>query len=86
MLPYSIEYKPLARALRKNEGLSLYLIADNLGIGISLATGVGIYAIAVLAGAFITVLCRIATLWFAVALGGVAVGLLGIGGRQPEVL
>ena len=90
------------------EGLSLYLIADSLRIGISLATGVGIYAIAVLAGALsflpgglggteavmgvlliafgadsatavaITLLCRIATLWFAVALGGVAMGILSI--------
>lgn len=96
------------------EGLSLYLIADNLGIGISLATGIGIYAIAVLAGALsflpgglggteavmgvlliasgadsatavaITLLCRIATLWFAVALGGVAVGVLGIRAGRPE--
>lgn len=87
----------------------MYLIADSLRIGISLATGVGIYAIAVLAAgalsflpgglggteavmgvlliAFgtdsatavaITLLCRIATLWFAVALGGVAVGILSI--------
>lgn len=86
----------------------MYLIADSLRIGISLATGVGIYAIAVLAGALsflpgglggteavmgvlliafgadsatavaITLLCRIATLWFAVALGGVAVGILSI--------
>jgi len=90
------------------EGLSLYLIAQEVGVGISLATGIGIYAIAVLAGALsflpgglgsaeavmgglliafgadsaaavaITLLCRIATLWFAVALGGVAVGILGI--------
>ncbi|MCC8994997.1 MAG: flippase-like domain-containing protein [Candidatus Contendobacter sp.] len=95
------------------EGLSLYLIADSLGIGISLATGIGIYAIAVLAGALsflpgglggteavmgvlliasgadsatavaITLLCRIATLWFAVALGGVAVGVLGIRAGRP---
>jgi uncharacterized membrane protein YbhN (UPF0104 family) len=90
------------------EGLSLYLIARDIGVGISLVTGIGIYAIAVLAGALsflpgglggteavmgglliafgadgpsavaITLLCRIATLWFAVALGGVAVGILGI--------
>ena len=95
------------------EGLSLYLIADNLGVGISLATGVGVYAIAVLAGALsflpgglggteavmgvlliafgadsatavaMTLLCRIATLWFAVALGGVAVGILGIRPGRP---
>lgn len=95
------------------EGLSLYLIAHDLGIGISLATGVGVYAIAVLAGALsflpgglggteavmgvlliafgadsatavaITLLCRIATLWFAVALGGVAVGILGIRSGRP---
>ena len=98
------------------EGLSLYLIAQEVGVGISLETGIGIYAIAVLAGALsflpgglggteavmgvllvafgadgaaavaITLLCRIATLWFAVALGGVAVGVLSVGGRQrnPE--
>ena len=95
------------------EGLSLYLIADNLGVGISLATGVGVYAIAVLAGALsflpgglggteavmgvlliafgadsatavaMTLLCRIATLWFAVALGGVAVVILGIRPGRP---
>ncbi len=99
------------------EGLSLYLIARDIGIGIgvSLAAGIGIYAIAVLAGALsflpgglgsteavmgvllvvfgsdgpsavaITLLCRIATLWFAVALGGLAVGLLGIGGGRSSV-
>lgn len=74
-------------------------------------TGVGIYAIAVLAGALsflpgglggteavmgvllvafgadgatavaITLLCRLATLWFAVALGGLAVAVLGM--REP---
>ena len=95
------------------EGLSLYLIADNLGVGISLATGVGVYAIAVLAGALsflpgglggteavmgvlliafgadsatavaMTLLCRIATLWFAVALGGLAVGVLSIRTGRP---
>jgi uncharacterized protein (TIRG00374 family) len=89
------------------EGLSLYLIARDVGVGIGLETGIGLYAIAVLAGALsflpgglggteavmgvllvtfgangaaavaITLLCRIATLWFAVALGGVAVGVLG---------
>ena len=88
------------------EGLSLYWIAREVGVGISLGTGIGIYAIAVLAGALsflpgglggaeavmgvllvafgadgaaavaITLLCRIATLWFAVALGGVAVAAL----------
>ncbi len=97
------------------EGLSLYLIARDIGIGVSLAAGIGIYAIAVLAGALsflpgglgsteavmgvllvvfgsdgpsavaITLLCRIATLWFAVALGGLAVGLLGIGGGRSSV-
>jgi len=98
------------------EGLSLYLIAQEVGVGVSLEMGIGIYAIAVLAGALsflpgglgsteavmgvllvafgadsasavaITLLCRIATLWFAVALGGVAVGVLGVGDRQrnPE--
>lgn len=30
----------------------------------------------------ITLLCRIATLWFAVALGGVAVGVLGFDNRR----
>lgn len=90
------------------EGLSLYLIAVDVDVAISLATGIGVYAIAVLAGALsflpgglgsteavmgvqlvafgadgasavaITLLCRIATLWFAVALGGVAVGVLGV--------
>jgi uncharacterized membrane protein YbhN (UPF0104 family) len=94
------------------EGLSLYLIAQDVGVGVSLETGIGIYAIAVLAGALsflpgglgsteavmgvllvafgadgasavaITLLCRIATLWFAVALGGIAVGMLGVGDRQ----
>lgn len=83
-----------------------------VGVRISVETGIGIYAIAVLAGALlflpgglgsteavmcvllvafgadspaavaITLLCRIATLWFAVALGGVAVGLLSIGVPQ----
>jgi uncharacterized protein (TIRG00374 family) len=96
------------------EGLSLYWIAQEVGVGISLETGIGIYAIAVLAGALsflpgglggteavmgvllvafgadgpaavaITLLCRIATLWFAVALGGVAVGILSIGGSQSN--
>jgi len=98
------------------EGLSLYWIAQAVGVGVSLETGIGIYAIAVLAGALsflpgglggteavmgvllvafgadgasavaITLLCRIATLWFAVALGSVAMGVLSVGGRQrnPE--
>jgi uncharacterized membrane protein YbhN (UPF0104 family) len=96
------------------EGLSLYLIARDMGVELSLAAGIGIYAIAVLAGALsflpgglggteavmgillvafgsdgpaavaITLLCRIATLWFAVALGGVAVAVLGIGGRRAK--
>ncbi|MDG4554652.1 MAG: lysylphosphatidylglycerol synthase transmembrane domain-containing protein [Candidatus Competibacter sp.] len=91
------------------EGLSLSLIARDVGVGVSVETGIGIYAVAVLAGALsflpgglggaeavmgallvafgadgpaavaITLLCRIATLWFAVALGGLAVGVLGIG-------
>lgn len=94
------------------EGFSLYLLARDSGVGLSLATGIGIYAIAVLAGALsflpgglggteavmgmllvafgadgpsavaITLLCRIATLWFAVALGGVAVGILDVAGRR----
>jgi uncharacterized protein (TIRG00374 family) len=34
----------------------------------------------------ITLLCRIATLWFAVALGGIAVAVLHFGGRQPNAL
>ena len=96
------------------EGLSLYLIARDIGIELSLAAGLGLYAIAVLAGALsflpgglggteavmgillvafgsdgpsavaITLLCRIATLWFAVALGGMAVAVLGIGGRRAK--
>lgn len=96
------------------EGLSLYLITRDIGIELSLAAGIGIYAIAVLAGALsflpgglggteavmgvllvafgsdgaaavaITLLCRIATLWFAVALGGVAVAVLGLDGRRVE--
>lgn len=93
------------------EGLALYWIARDLGVPIALMTGVGIYAIAVLAGALsflpgglggteavmgvllvafgadgatavaITLLCRLATLWFAVALGGLAVAVLGM--REP---
>ena len=96
------------------EGLSLYLIARDIGVELSLAAGIGISAIAVLAGALsflpgglggteavmgillvafgsdgpsavaITLLCRIATLWFAVALGGMAVTVLGIGGRPAK--
>jgi uncharacterized protein (TIRG00374 family) len=98
------------------EGLSLYLIAQDVEVGVSLATGIGVYAIAVLAGALsflpgglgsteavmgvllvafgadgasavaITLLCRIATLWFAVALGGIAVGVLGVGGPHSNIL
>ncbi len=94
------------------EGLSLYLVAHDIGVGINLATGIGIYAIAVLTGALsflpgglggteavmgvlliafgadgaaavaITLLCRITTLWFAVALGGVAVAALAFHGRR----
>ncbi|MCB1780881.1 MAG: flippase-like domain-containing protein, partial [Candidatus Competibacteraceae bacterium] len=94
------------------EGLSLYLIAHDVGVEVTLATSIGVYAIAVLAGALsllpgglgsteaimgvllvafgadgatavaITLLCRIATLWFAVALGGVATGVLGIGHKR----
>ncbi|HCB15159.1 MAG TPA: TIGR00374 family protein [Gammaproteobacteria bacterium] len=94
------------------EGLSLYLIAHDVGVEVTLATSIGVYAIAVLAGALsflpgglgsteaimgvllaafgadgatavaITLLCRIATLWFAVALGGVAVGVLGVGHKR----
>jgi uncharacterized membrane protein YbhN (UPF0104 family) len=96
------------------EGLSLYWIAQEVGVRISVETGIGIYAIAVLAGVLsflpgglgsteavmgvlliafgadgpaavaITLLCRIATLWFAVALGGVAVGVLSIGAPQSN--
>ncbi|MGB5064375.1 MAG: lysylphosphatidylglycerol synthase transmembrane domain-containing protein [Candidatus Competibacter sp.] len=98
------------------EGLSLYLIARDVGVGVGVETGIGIYAIAVLAGALsflpgglggteavmgvllvafgadgpaavaITLLCRIATLWFAVALGGLAVGVLSVGDRRLGVL
>lgn len=97
------------------EGAALYLIAREVGIPISFTTGIGIYAIAVLAGALsflpgglgsteavmgmlliafgadgaaavaITLLCRIATLWFAVALGGMAVAMLSSDtGSQPR--
>ena len=31
----------------------------------------------------ITLLCRLATLWFAVALGGLAVAVLGLSGQAP---
>ncbi|MDG4595306.1 MAG: lysylphosphatidylglycerol synthase transmembrane domain-containing protein [Candidatus Contendobacter sp.] len=97
------------------EGLSLSLIARDIGVELSLAAGIGIYAIAVLAGALsflpgglggteavmgvllvafgsdgaaavaITLLCRIATLWFAVTLGGMAVAALGLDGRRVDV-
>ena len=97
------------------EGLSLYLIARGVGVELSLAAGIGIYAIAVLAGALsflpgglggtealmgvllvavgsdgpsavaLTLLCRIATLWLAVALGGIAVAALGIDGRRATI-
>ncbi|MCB1778072.1 MAG: flippase-like domain-containing protein [Candidatus Competibacteraceae bacterium] len=97
------------------EGLALYWIAQDIGVGISLATGLGVYAIAVLGGALsflpgglggteavmgvlliafgadgasavaITLLCRIATLWFAVALGGIAVGILGSNRLSPTI-
>lgn len=97
------------------EGASLYLIAREVGVPIPFAAGIGIYAIAVLAGALsflpgglggteavmgvllvafgadsaaavaITLLCRIATLWFAVALGGMAVAVLSLDtGSQPR--
>lgn len=88
------------------EGLSFYLIAMETGVYLTFTTAIGIYAIAVLAGALsflpgglgsteavmglllialgadsgtavaVTLLCRIATLWFAVALGGLAVIIL----------
>lgn len=92
----------------------MYWIAQEVGVRISVETGIGIYAIAVLAGVLsflpgglgsteavmgvllvafgadgsaavaITLLCRVATLWFAVALGGVAVGVLSIGVPQSN--
>ncbi|MDG4552211.1 MAG: lysylphosphatidylglycerol synthase transmembrane domain-containing protein [Candidatus Contendobacter sp.] len=98
------------------EGFSLYLIARAIGVELSLAAGIGIYAIAVLAGALsflpgglggteavmggllvafgadgavavaITLLCRIATLWFAVVLGGVAVAMLSLDGQRTDDL
>ena len=100
------------------EGTALYLIAREAGVPLSLTVGVGIYAIAILAGALsflpgglgsteaimgmllialgtdsavavaLTLLCRIATLWFAVALGGLAVAVLGLNKRHqaPSVL
>lgn len=96
------------------EGVSLSLIARDEGVPITFAAGIGVYAIAVLAGALsfmpgglggteavmgvllvafgadgaaavaITLLCRIATLWFAVALGGLAVAALSQDGQQPS--
>lgn len=84
-----------------------------MGVPIGFTTGIGIYGIAVLAGALsflpgglgsteavmgvllvafgadgaaavaITLLCRIATLWFAVALGGLAVAVLGFAPQHP---
>lgn len=96
------------------EGFSLYLIARAIGVELSPAAGIGIYAVAVLAGALsflpgglggteavmgvllvafgsdspaavaITLLCRIATLWFAVALGGIAVAVLGLDSRRVD--
>ena len=95
------------------EGAALYLIAREVGVPIGFTTGIGIYGIAVLAGALsflpgglgsteavmgvllvafgadgaaavaITLLCRIATLWFAVALGGLAVAVLGFARQHP---
>jgi len=92
------------------EGVALYWIAHDLGAPITFATGVGVYAVAVLAGALsflpgglggteavmgvllvafgadgatavaITLLCRLATLWFAVAVGGLAVAALSLSG------
>jgi len=95
------------------EGTALSLIAREVGVSIAFAAGIGIYAIAVLAGALsflpgglgsteavmgmllitfgadsaaavaITLLCRIATLWFAVVLGGLAVAVLSLRGQGP---
>jgi uncharacterized protein (TIRG00374 family) len=95
------------------EGAALYLIAREVGVPIGFTTGIGIYGIAVLAGALsflpgglgsteavmgvllvafgadgaaavaITLLCRIATLWFAVALGGLAVVVLTLDDQRP---
>jgi len=95
------------------DGVSLYLITREVGVPITFAAGIGVYAIAVLARALsflpgglgsteavmgvllvafgangavavaITLLCRIATLWFAVALGGLAVAALSLNGQQP---
>ncbi len=95
------------------EGASLSLIAREVGVPITFAAGIGVYAIAVLAGALsfmpgglggteavmgvllvafgadgaaavaITLLCRIATLWFAVALGGLVVAALSLDGQHP---
>ncbi|HCK81558.1 MAG TPA: lysylphosphatidylglycerol synthase transmembrane domain-containing protein [Candidatus Competibacter sp.] len=95
------------------EGLAVYWSAREMGVPVTLAAAIGVYAIAVLAGALsflpgglggtemvmgglliafgadgatavaITLLCRLATLWFAVALGGVAVAVLGLSGQAP---
>lgn len=89
------------------EGYGLYLLLDALGLEINVWMAVGIYSIAVLAGAtsffmpgglggmeavmtallvlmgstlsmafIVTVICRLATLWFAVILGIVSLGVV----------
>lgn len=91
------------------EGWGLYLLAEGLEVSVSPLAAIGIYSIAVLAGAAaffmpggiggteavmaallvqhgvplgaavaITLLCRLATLWFAVALGFAALALMAL--------
>ncbi len=97
------------------EGVGFYVILVHLDIELSIATAIGIYGIAMLAGAisFIpgglgstelvmggllialgadqsaaitaTLVCRIATLWFAVALGMVSAAILTALGITPKL-
>ena len=97
------------------EGVGLYLVAQALDIDIGFWTAIGIYAVAVLAGALsflpgglgsaeavmvallalsgaslpaavaTTGLVRLATLWFAVALGAVAWLVIEMLGRDPSL-
>jgi len=96
------------------EGVSLFVIAHGLGIELSLATAIGIYAVSMLVGALsfipgglgsteavmalllklsgvdastaiaITLIARIATLWFAVVLGLFALGGMELAGRRNK--
>lgn len=88
------------------EGISVYVIAQGLGIDLALTTAIGIYALSMLVGALsfipgglgsteavmvlllklsgidattalaITLIARVATLWFAVALGLLCLGVI----------